>query len=202
MKKVIFTLALLLCALLPANGALADAGDVFYISVDACEPGSEYLLMLCEEGVNVRSIAASDILFIDQMTADSYGRIEAAIVFPDFTTCVGVAGGVFTDGSASPRTLGSYTAARLPGRLDAIGEEAFSGTQFTHVYLSEYVTAIGPRAFANCGALKYVYIPASVTNISETAFAGTAGVTIGCEAGSTAYDYALEMGIPTVLTDA
>lgn len=180
-------------------GALAEAKDVFYISVDHCVRGGEYLLMLCDEGVNPRDITSEDILFIDQLSANSAGRIDAAIVFPGFTRCTAVVGGTFSDGSESPKRLGDYASSVLPGQLNTLEDAALEGTAFTHIYLGESVSSVGARAFADCGQLMYVYIPASVRSIASDAFDGCEGVTIGCKAGSAAHDFALETGIAFVL---
>ena len=38
------------------------------------------------------------------------------------------------------------------------------------VVINDGLTAIGPRAFANCANLRLVYIPSSVTQIADSAF--------------------------------
>ena len=66
----------------------------------------------------------------------------------------------------------------LPKNLTTIGERAFEGIAAASVEISENVESIGPYAFANCENLRTVTIPASVTEIAETAFDGCKGVTI------------------------
>lgn len=53
------------------------------------------------------------------------------------------------------------------------------------------VTEIGSNAFKNSNATK-IYIPSSITSISESAFDGPWGVTLYCKSGSYAEAYAIE----------
>jgi len=89
----------------------------------------------------------------------------------------------------------------LPASLTAIGEEAFAGGAFTRVQLSEGVTAIGSRAFADCPQLAYIYIPAATDTIAEDAFAGVDGLTILGHSESYAALYALLSGIAFAAVD-
>ena len=108
----------------------------------------------------------------------------------------------------------------LPGTLTAIGEAAFSGSaELTEINLNKtQITAveaytfagtalaeltlpascsrIGDNAFKDCAALQSVMIPRTVGEIGESAFAGCDQLTILCEEGSYAADYAEERGIP------
>ena len=197
---------LALCVLTLAAGALAEGlsvempGDVIPLTIDHCVPGNEYVLLMLKEGASLDSLQDSDILFIDQYTA-SGSTVLAGIVYPDFSRFDAAVGGVFSDGAASPRRLGTFWPTKLPEQLSVIEPEAFVNTRFTHLFLGGAVTAIGSRAFADCGKLEYVYIPASVTEIAGDAFSGSGRVTIGCAQGSAAQAFAQANGLPVRLTD-
>lgn len=66
----------------------------------------------------------------------------------------------------------------LPKALTEIGEAAFEGIPAKRVEVSENVTAIGSRAFANCENLRAITIPASVEKIADDAFEGCSDVTV------------------------
>ena len=82
----------------------------------------------------------------------------------------------------------------LPNDLTVIQSEAFRKDTFTSVWLGESVTDIDSYAFAENPSLKWIYIPASVKNISATAFSGCSGLKILGTAGSMAQAFADEMG--------
>ena len=82
----------------------------------------------------------------------------------------------------------------LPSSLTTIREEAFAGGAFRFAKLSERVTTIGKNAFANCGNLRYVYIPASAASIDPYAFSGIKKLTVIGHAGTAAEEYALDHG--------
>ncbi len=65
----------------------------------------------------------------------------------------------------------------MPDALTDIEEEAFAGCAFTFVKLSENTETVGPRAFADCPNLKYIYIPAGAA-VDETAFQNVEGLTV------------------------
>ena len=79
-----------------------------------------------------------------------------------------------------------------PSSLTTVQAEAFSGTDFTFVWLTDQVTAIRDGAFSACPNLRYVRIPDHCAAIGANAFpAGT--VLLGL-AGSEAETYAEENG--------
>ncbi len=74
----------------------------------------------------------------------------------------------------------------LPNNLKVIESEAFAGCSFSAVRISDITTIIGPRAFANCSALRQIEIPPSVEKIADDAFDGCEDLVIMGVAGSEA----------------
>ena len=82
----------------------------------------------------------------------------------------------------------------LPKALRIIEEEAFFGaSSIDRVVLSDDVTEIRARAFAN-SALSQIHLPDSITFIDPTAFSGTLGLTVTANPGSYAYRWAEKRG--------
>ena len=80
----------------------------------------------------------------------------------------------------------------LPASIKEIEEEAFADNSLLEtVVLQSGVLSVGERAFADCALLKSVSVPASVSFIAPDAFLGSDRVTILCEEGSYAHEYAL-----------
>lgn len=85
-----------------------------------------------------------------------------------------------SDGAYSPgiQALFSFTVPSpgetmvLPSSLTGIGEEAFAFTDAWKVIVPEGVTRIDARAFAGCGHLQRVILPASLSSLSTDAFLG------------------------------
>ena len=79
----------------------------------------------------------------------------------------------------------------LPDDLSRIEAEAFRKDSFTSVYCSDSVSSIGAYAFAENTALEWIYLPASVKSIDQTAFSGCSeDLVIYGKAGSTAQQFA------------
>ena len=74
--------------------------------------------------------------------------------------------------------LNDLDALRLPAMLTDIEAEAFAGLACEAVIIPDGCTTIGSRAFANCGKLIYVRIPASVTSYPNDAFQGCGNILI------------------------
>lgn len=82
----------------------------------------------------------------------------------------------------------------LPAFLKTIDEEAFRGTNAAVVWVPDGVTAIGPRAFADCKKLWQIKIPASVKTIDSTAFENVTSLIIFAPDGSAAQAFAAKNG--------
>ena len=89
----------------------------------------------------------------------------------------------------------------LPAALTELGEEAFVGGMFRFALLPAGAASIGARAFADCPALNYVYIPESVTAIADDAFDTASGLTIFGKSGSAAETYAKAHGFAFITPD-
>ena len=95
---------------------------------------------------------------------------------------------------------GRSTLVVIPTELDghpvaAIGERAFEGKKIAAVTLPEGLEAIGWFAFYNCTELMDVTVPSSVTSIGYAVFDGCPRVTVICEKGSYAQQYAASYGM-------
>lgn len=66
----------------------------------------------------------------------------------------------------------------LPSAITEIGDEAFTGGAFRFVELPKHAMSIGPRAFADCPKLRYIYICDEVTDIAADAFGDKEMLTI------------------------
>ena len=191
---LLFQVCLVLAVLLTGwTGAAAAEAFAFSVRVDHCVPGNEYLLVLLKDGTDAGSFTDEDILYINQLKADQ-STVSAMVICPADGEVTAIAGGVFSDGAASPRKLTSARTARI--HSETVEEEAFAGTAFSHVCLADGMVSIGARAFADMPLLTYIYIPASVTRIAEDAFSGSPGTVICSPADSAARQFAETRGIP------
>ena len=206
-RILVFMLVLFLISLdltLAENVVYTSGINTLSISCSDCIPGNDYSLLVISGSDSQGSFNSSNLLFIDQITANSNGDIFVAFVNPSFPSCSVFLGGQFQSGSSSPIKLGVYIPEEsvpeksfvLPDVLTTIEDEAFYGCSFTHVYLGEHVTSIGSKAFANSNSLVYIFIPKLTTIIAEDAFWNSSNIVIGCHAGSYAQQYAQLNGIP------
>ena len=93
----------------------------------------------------------------------------------------------------------SLSAVNLPSTLKSLGREAFNATGLKEVVIPEGVTEIRSRAFAECANLMLVVFDGSgEISIADDAFADSPNVTLFCESGNTAYEWALENGVNAV----
>ncbi len=94
----------------------------------------------------------------------------------------------------------SLTSVSLPSSLELIGIGAFYGcSNLTAVSVPSGTKTISDEAFAQCSLLNSITIPASVTSISDDAFDGCNSLTIKCEEGSVAHNFAVDNSINFML---
>lgn len=104
--------------------------------------------------------------------------------------------------TAECRVIVHYTnALRLPEELTAISDKAFANTQARDIILSDKVSSIGARAFADCSLLRMITIPAGVVTIDPTALQGSEQVIILCQKNSAAHQFANNNQIQYILID-
>ena len=85
----------------------------------------------------------------------------------------------------------------LPGGLSRLEDEAFYGDESVqYVLLGEGTESLGDRVFDECGALRIVILPESLTSIGSNTFSGAV---ILCPEGSFADQYAQENGLDYVI---
>lgn len=91
----------------------------------------------------------------------------------------------------------------IPRNMLTIGEEGFMDDERIEEirFAGENITSIGAASFMNCHQLRLITIPASVETIDEDAFSNCPNLVILCREGSVAQNYALENGIPCILTE-
>jgi hypothetical protein len=112
---------------------------------------------------------------------------------------------VFLTGSGViSKYSGNAGAVTVPAQIGGvpvlhIGSYAFMHSSAEQVTIEPGVQSIGWWSFANCGNLKRIVIPASVTSIDRDAFYRTTGFTIATPAGSAAHAFALQQGIAAEL---
>lgn len=203
----LFAALLSLCGLAAAeNAALSVDPDTGSVSMrwSKAVARQDYTLLVVEGSPGQYTVSSDTLIFADQLRSDSNGTLSLTFIGMELPACVFLAGG---SESASPMILGSYAPSLppnktyLPAALTRIEAEAFASTPLDYVYLGESVVSIGARAFMNCAAMRYIDIPASVTEIGDGAFSGCMQLTIGCAENSAAYLYAAENGIPYELTE-
>ncbi len=66
----------------------------------------------------------------------------------------------------------------LPADLAVIEDEAFAGGSFAYVVVPEGTVSVGPRAFANCPNLAYIFVRSAETAIDPSAFEGSNNVNV------------------------
>lgn len=94
----------------------------------------------------------------------------------------------------------SLSSVSLPSSLELIGIGAFYGcSSLTSISVPNGTKTISDEAFAQCSSLASVTIPSSVTSIADDAFDGCGSLTIRCEEGSAAHDFAVANNLAFVL---
>ena len=92
----------------------------------------------------------------------------------------------------------SLTSVTIGNGVTAIWDWAFGYCDLTSLIIPDNVTSIGKNAFCSSVRLTEVYIPPSVTSIGSYAFDGCSQMTIYCEDGSYAHQYARGHDIPFI----
>ena len=81
--------------------------------------------------------------------------------------------------------------------IDTIPEQCFYNcSSLTEIALPDSVTTIEIRAFGNCTDLRYAYLSDNIESIADNAFINDSKLTIRCNRGSYAAQYAKENHIP------
>ena len=90
----------------------------------------------------------------------------------------------------------SLKSVNIPKGVTSIGEGVFNTCKsLKRVTIPDNVTSIGKFAFYECTSLADVTIPNSVTNINKTAFEGCSSLSINCQKGSAAEQFAKKNNI-------
>ncbi|MBE6933947.1 MAG: leucine-rich repeat domain-containing protein [Ruminococcaceae bacterium] len=91
----------------------------------------------------------------------------------------------------------SLTEMTIPDRVTSIGSCAFYYcAELTAISIPDSLVSIGNNAFADCAKLTDITLPNGVTDIGNFAFSGCNLLTIHCEEGLEAENYAKKSGIP------
>ena len=86
----------------------------------------------------------------------------------------------------------------LPDSLATIESEAFAGVNAQKIVVPPVVSEIGSRAFAGSGRLRYLELPSGDITIADDILAGCDEVTIICQPGTPAEQWALAHGYPVI----
>lgn len=133
------------------SGSVGQDGELFLVPFTS---GS------VEEGYSFRCDNNADVLyFYDDEMAGLYSTEDLTIASWAYGT------------SLDPDFV-------LPGNLEKIEEEAFSGINASVIVLPDSVDTIGSKAFSNCANLVKIYIPETTETISEDAFLNDTNLTI------------------------
>lgn len=124
--------------------------------------------------VNIGSSAFSDCSSLEELHLPS----NVALSSGAFESCTGL------------QTL------TIDEGIDTIPEQCFyQCSSLTEITLPDSVTTIETRAFDSCTGLRYAYLSNNVSSIAENAFSGDSDLTIRCEYGSYAVQYAKDHNI-------
>jgi hypothetical protein len=104
-------------------------------------------------------------------------------------------------GDSAFKDCKALTEITIPSKVTRIEANTFSGCKsLKTVQINGSITVIGKNAFKDCSELTDVYIPASCKKIEDNAFDGCKKVTIHCDKGSVAENFAQSKKI-TYTTD-
>ncbi len=117
-----------------------------------------------EDGYRMYSVKERTTLF-------SYTHSSAGATIYQYDGCES------TGTIAIPETIDGYS-------VIGIGDQAFSGSDFTSITLPETIVSIGEFAFSSCGNLTAIHIPTSVSSIGVAPFSHStqlAKITVAAE---------------------
>lgn len=106
-----------------------------------------------------------------------------------------------TIGSSAFSDCESLTNVTIPSNIAKIESSTFSNTNLTNVVIPIGVTTIEDSAFASCTSLQKIVIPSTVKNIGSNILRYIRNVTIYCQTGSAAQEYAMNKQIAYVTDD-
>ena len=163
------------------------------------ESAADYVELWADNGESVTLAAAWN---------HEPGREKLFTWMPEESGCVQYTARAYYAGYYADSTTASVTVVQrpdihadriltLPAAVAVIEEEAFAGSAMEEIILPEGCRTIGERAFADCGALRMVYMPDSITDIAGNAFEGC-DVIFLCESKNTAYAFAEATGLTHV----
>ena len=191
---LLLTLALGGCERVAAAAADADAAEAKE-TAQTQESAEDY---------RARVAALENELWQLRQTQQTAGQQTAATVEEEPTE----AGMTFTyrveNGAATVTGYRGNTAfVQVPATLDGypvikIGQRAFEGTDVTVVELPESVREVDWFAFYGCARLLYVTLPAGVERMGYAVFDECPCVTVLCDSGSYAEQYAKSYGLSTM----
>lgn len=137
---------------------------------------------------NIKSIIIPDsVISIGDLAFADCESLEN-ITMPD---------GVISIGKGAFSRCYNLESITIPDSVTSIGNGAFAHSSLKSVIIPESVTNIGNNMFSNCYSLKSISIPNSVINIDDYAFNWCTNLTIKCNKGSYAEEFAAKKGIPT-----
>ncbi len=106
-------------------------------------------------------------------------------------TSVEISNSVTSIGNYTFTYCTSLTSITIPSSVTSIGYDAFYNcTSLTSITIPSSVTTIASSTFSSCTSLTSITIPSSVISIDNSAFKYCSNVTIYCEEGSYAKQYA------------
>ncbi len=200
-------LPLLLCGLLLFSSCQKSAPD------DGADDSKEAELAACLAEIAALQTELQELRETQYITESGYKQQIAALE-EQIKTLSTLGGG--QDGEQDEQALlhytitekgalitgmeGDITLLTIPDKLDGhpvigIGERAFEGKGLVSVTLPAGLTEIGWFAFYGCEDLLYVTLPYSVSSIGYAVFDGCGSVTLLCQSGSYAEQYAKSYGL-------
>lgn len=183
-----------------------------------CCKGSVAEKYAIDNGIKYKNIDKPEYI-IEEGILYGYGGDNASFAIPStvteiapnaFSGCTSLASVTIPDsvtviGNSAFRDCTSLTSVTVPSSVTAIDDYAFWGcTSLSSVNIPDSVTFIGNRAFRDCTSLREITLPDSLTYIGGYIFANCPDITVHCNEGTYAWQYAVDNGLipPPVTTTA